>query len=503
VFPISAQPTTAATATLERPEVIHGQARVQERESTQPEPQTKQADAGGYDADVVVIGGGPGGYVAALRAAELGGKAIVIERDNVGGTCLNWGCIPSKALLSSAELLNQAREASKFGVKIDNVSVDLPGMMKHKEQIVTQLRSGTEFLLKKAKVEVIRDTGRLLKGNVVQVGDRKIKARNVILAMGSVVARPPIPGLGDNYITSNEALSLQPLPKSICIIGAGAVGLELGFFWHSCGVEVTVAEMFPHIGTGLDAEISDELERALKKSGMRIHTGAKAQRIEDVEGGREVVCETAQGELRIKAEVLMLATGRWPASKDQGLEELGLKMERGFVQVNEKLETNLPGVYAIGDLIGGFMLAHKAHHEGAIAAENAMGRNKKMSYRAIPVVIFTNPEVASVGLTEAEAREAGYDVKTGKFPFRVLGKSLAIGNRTGFAKVIADQKYGEILGVHLIGPHVTDMISEAAVAIESEATVEELAHSVHPHPTLSEAIMEAALDVFGMSVHKG
>jgi dihydrolipoamide dehydrogenase len=459
--------------------------------------------AGDYDADVVVIGGGPGGYVAALRAAALGGKAILIEKENVGGTCLNVGCIPSKALLSCAEVLNQTREGAKFGVKVNNIEIDTPSMMKHKEQIVSQLRGGTEFLLKRAKVEIIRDWGKLLKGNIVQAGDRKIKARNVILSMGSVVSRPPIPGLGDNYITSTEALSLQPLPKSVCIIGGGAIGLEFAFFWHSCGVEVTIVEMLPYIGTGLDAEISDELKRALQKSGIRIHNSAKAKQINDIEGGREVVCDSDDGELRVKAEVLLLATGRSPATRDQGLEELGLKMDRGFVLANERLETNLPGVYAIGDLIGGPMLAHKAHHEGAIAAENAMGMSHKMSYKAIPIVIFTNPEVASVGLTEAAAREAGYDIRVGKFPFRTLGKSLAIGNRTGFAKVIADQKYGEILGVHLIGPHVTDMISEAAVAIESEATVEELAHSVHPHPTLSEAIMEAALDVNGLSVHKG
>jgi dihydrolipoamide dehydrogenase len=224
----------------------------------------------------------------------------------------------------------------------------------------------------------------------------------------------------------------------------------------------------------------------------------------DVDGGREVVCDTDKGELRAKGEVLMLATGRWPATKNQGLEELGLELtERGFIKVNDKLETNLPGVYAIGDIVGGFMLAHKAQREGTVAADNAMGGNVKMSYRAVPVPIYTQPEVGCVGMTEADAREAGYDVRVGKFPYRVLGKSLAMGNRTGFAKIIADRKYDEILGVHLVGPHATDMISEAVVAIESEATAEELAHSIHPHPSLSEATMEAAQDLFGLSVHKG
>ncbi|MBW3624151.1 MAG: dihydrolipoyl dehydrogenase [Armatimonadetes bacterium] len=458
--------------------------------------------SGEYEADVVVIGGGPGGYVAALRAAQLGGKAIVIERDNVGGTCLNWGCIPSKALLACANLIHHVKDAGRFGVNIENYSIDVTAMMKHKDQVVTQLRNGTEYLLKRLNVELIKDTGRLLPGNVVQVGDRRIKARNVILAMGSVVARPPIPGLGDNYITSNEALSLDPLPKSICIIGAGAVGLEMGYFWNACGVEVTTVEMTDKIGSNIDVDVASELKRALEKQGMRFYMNAPAKEVRDAEGGREVVCGGAKGDIVVKAETILLATSRWPATQDQGLEELGLEMERGFVKVNSKMETNLPGVYAIGDIAGHPMLAHKAHHEGFIAAENVMGGDHHMSYRAIPGPIYTEPEVASVGLTEPEARERGYEIQVGTFPNRILGKSLAMGNRSGFAKVISDRKYGEILGVHIIGPNATELIAEAVVAMESEATVEELAHSIHPHPSLSEGVMEAALDILGASVHK-
>ena len=495
----------ASTATLEPPvaPIVTSPAQHPELEETEPKTLAQRVPTGDFDADVVVIGGGPGGYMAALRAADLGGRAVCIERDNAGGTCTNWGCIPTKALLACVDLLAGAREGARFGVKAENVTPDLGAMMKHKDQAVKQQRQGVEFLLKKAKVEYIRDTGRLLKDNVVQVGDRQIKSRSVILAMGSVVARPPIPGLGDKYITSNEALSLDPLPKSVVIIGGGIVGLEFSYLWNVLGVEVTIIEMLPHVGSYLDDEVAEELERALRKSGIRIYTGAPAREVVDVEGGREVVCDTPKGEVRAKGEVVMLATGRWPATRDQGLEEIGLKVERGFIKVNERMETNLPHVYAIGDVIGPPMLAHKATHEGLVAAENAMGGSKRMSYKAIPAPIYTEPEVASVGLTEVDAREKGFDVRIGKFPYRINGKSVAIGNRTGFVKVIADQKYGEILGVHMIGPHVTDMIAEAVVAMVSEATVEELAHSIHPHPSLSEVTMEAALDVLGESLHKG
>jgi dihydrolipoamide dehydrogenase len=495
---------SAAAATLERPkELVEPAPSDQGREAVQQEVQALLQTSGDFDADVVIVGGGPGGYVAAVRAAQLGARVIIIEQDNAGGTCLNWGCIPSKALIATASLYAQIKDAAKFGIKVENVSLDVPAMMKRKDQIVAQLRQGVEYLFKKHKIEYLKDTGRLLKGNVVQVGDRKIKARNVILALGSVVARPPIPGLGDNYITSNEAISLEPLPKSICIIGGGIIGLEMGYFWNACGVQVTIVEMMNKVGSNIDEEVAAELQRSLEKEGIRFHLNAPAKEVRDVKGGREVVCGGEKGDITVKAEVLMLATSRWPNTKNQGLEDVGIELDRGFIKVNDRMETNLPNVYAIGDVACQPMLAHKASREGIIAAENALGGDHRMSYKAIPGPIFTEPEVACVGLTEKEARDQGYDVRVGKFPYRVLGKSLSIGNRVGFAKIVADQKYGEILGVHLIGPHATDMISEAVVAMESEATVEELAKSIHPHPTLSEATMEAAEDVFGMSIHKG
>ncbi len=474
-----------------------------ERDEVQQEVQALLQSSGDFDADVVVIGGGPGGYVAAIRAAQRGGKVIVIERDNAGGTCLNWGCIPTKALLATASLFSEMKHASKFGIKVETPTLDIPAVMKRKDQIVTQLRTGVEFLFKKNKIEYVKGTGRLLADNIVQVGERKIRARNVILALGSVVARPPIPGLGENYITSNEAISLSPLPKSVVIIGAGAVGLEMGYFWNACGVQVAIVEMLGKIGSNIDEEVAAELQRSMEKEGVRFHLNAAAKEVRDVEGGREVVASGEKGDISVKGEVLLVATSRWPNTKNQGLEEVGLTLDRGYIKVNDRMETNLPGVYAIGDCACQPMLAHKASREGIVAAENAMGGDERMQYNAIPGPIFTEPEVACVGLTEVEARERGYNVRVGKFPYRTLGKSLAMGNRVGFAKVIADQKYGEILGVHLVGPHATDMIAEAVVAMQSEATVEELAHSIHPHPTLSEALMEAAEDVFGLSPHKG
>ncbi len=491
--------------TLDRPvaQVAQVFAEPQSRSTAQPEPQELRSSNGGHEADVVVIGGGPGGYVAAIRAAQLGGKVILIENQYLGGTCLNVGCIPTKALIASAEVFHQAQHAADFGVKVEGVSADLEAMLARKDKIVTQLRGGVEFLLKKNGVEVIKGTGKLLKDRVVQVGDRQIRAANVILALGSAPARLNLPGLGDDYITSDEAVFLKDLPRSMVILGAGAIGMEFAHVYSNLGVQVTVVEMMDHVLPGVDPDLSTELEKSFKRRGIKVHTSSKAKEFAaGAEGRKAMVMETPQGDQRLEAEVVFQAVGRRANTANAGLEELGLRMNRGLVLVDSHMRTNLPGVYAIGDIVGGAQLAHKASAEGVVAAENIRGLNTEMDYSVLPGCVYTWPEVATVGMTEAEAREKGYDVRVGRFDFRALGRAMAIGSREGFVKVVTETKYGEILGVHIIGPHATEIIQEAVVAMKAEATIDELAHAIHAHPTLPEAIMEAALDAKGEAIHK-
>ncbi|MGQ9523585.1 MAG: dihydrolipoyl dehydrogenase [Armatimonadota bacterium] len=451
---------------------------------------------------MVVIGGGPGGYVAAIRAAQLGAKTVLVERNKLGGTCLNVGCIPTKALLHCVEVLNEAKNAAEFGVHAEIVKPDLPRMMKRKDDIVKQLVTGVGFLMKKHNIEVVDAEGRLLRDRVVQAGDRTIRAANVILALGSVVARISIPGL-DEYLTSTEALELTEVPESLAVIGAGAVGIEFAYMYHKLGAKVTVIEMMPQILPGLDEEVVSHLDRSLRKSGLRIYTSATVKEAQRTDSGWELTVETEKGDQKVEAEKVLMAVGRVPATDGAGLEELGIKLNRRAIVVDDHMQTSVPGVYAVGDVVGGLQLAHKAFEEGKVAAENCCGLDVKMDHRFIPGAVYTNPEIATVGMTEAQAKEAGYDVRVGRFPFRPLGKAIAIGSREGMVKVVADARYGEVLGVHMVGPHVTDMISEAVVAMQSEATVEEIGRAVHPHPTLSEALMEAALDAMGQAIHKG
>lgn len=474
-------------------------AAVQTLPETLPQVRPLRADEEEYD--VVVIGGGPGGYVSAIRAAQLGGKVVLIEKKHLGGTCLNIGCIPSKALLYAASLYEKITQAKKLGILADHLRVDMGVLSKHRDQTVLQLRKGVEFLLKKNQVEVITGEGRLLKGRVVRVGSRELRARNVILAYGSVVKRILIPGL-DSYITSDEALSNSELPESILIIGAGAIGMEFAYFYHTLGVRTIVVEIMPQILPGIEEEIAGELHAAFRRKGVQIYTNSRVKSAE--RKGQHWVLTVAgpEGEETVEVAQVMMAVGRAPATSGQGLEELGIKMDRGFILVDQQMQTSLPGVYAIGDIVPGPQLAHKASAEGKVAAENCMGIPSKMDYRAVPTCIYTEPEVASVGLREQEAREKGYDVRVGRFPYSALGKGLAMGERYGLFKIVSEAKYGEILGVHIVGPQATELIAEAVTAIISEATVEELAHSIHPHPTLSEGLYEAALDALGRPIHK-
>ncbi len=464
--------------------------------------------------DIAFLGAGPGGYVAAIRAAQLGLKVAVIEKDKVGGTCLQRGCIPSKALLRSAEIYRNSKEADEFGIMIESVSLNFPKVQERKEKVVDQLTKGIEFLFKKNKITLINGYGKIMKKNgensevAVENSDGKtetILAKHLIIATGS---RPKsLPGLnidGKFIMTSDDALALEELPSSIVIIGGGVIGMEWASLLNDFGVEVTVVEFLPRILPLEDAEISKDITRAMKKRKVKLHTDTKVipSSVKIVEGHVELVAEKGDKQIELKADKVLVSVGREAVVDQIGLENVNVKVEKGFIKVDEFYQTDEKNVYAIGDVIGGLQLAHVASHEGIIAVENIADKNPHpLDYLTVSKCTFTHPEVASVGLTEDEAKEKGFAVKIGKFQFRGIGKSLVHGEMDGFVKLVVDEKTNDLLGVHMIGPHVTDMISEAGLAMVLDATPWEIAHTIHPHPTLSEAIMEAALDVEDEAIH--
>ncbi len=486
------------------------------------------AAVGEFDADVVVIGSGPGGYVSAIRAAQLGARTVCIEKQasEWGGTCLNWGCIPTKTMIASVERLQHAKHADDFGVILSGeIGFDFSKMMARKTKVVTTLRGGVQALLKNNHVRSVLGTGKLIDAHTVEVTaadgtTERITTANVILATGSVPILPPVPGLARNpedprgessngIWTSDEAVYAKECPKRMLIIGAGAVGLEFGFTFRGIGAEVTVVEFAPEILPSGDREIAAELRKSLKKQGINILTSHKVTNVAHEATGKVVTVEGADGKtLTIEVDVVLVGAGRKPFFEGVGLENAGVAtvtegpLSRRGVIVDEYLRTNVPNIYAIGDVTGKMLLAHLASHMGIVAAENAMGHIVKMDYRAVPAPIYTHPEVASVGLSEEEAREKGYDVQTGRFPFRPLGRAMALGETEGMVKVITESKYGELLGVHIVGPYATEMIHEGVLAIKLEATIEEMMTAIHAHPTLSEAMGEAALDVRGEAIHK-
>jgi dihydrolipoamide dehydrogenase len=461
--------------------------------------------------DLVVIGSGPGGYVAAIRAGQLGLKTAIVEKDDKwGGTCLHVGCIPTKDLLLSADVYDYVKNAKEFGIIDSNVSVDWPAMLARKTKVVTKLAKGVEFLLRKNKVDMIRGFGKILSPGKISVADpqgatREIAAQNIVVATGSEARM--LPGLeadGKTLLTNKEILSLPAIPKSMVIIGAGAVGVEFASIFQRFGTKVTVLEMLPRAVPLEDEEISAELEKSFKHQGIPIQTQAKVTKVTKTANGVTVEYTLADGKPQtIEAETCLVAVGRVPNTANIGLEKTRVKLERGFVKTDGVMQTDEPGVYAIGDIVANSpLLAHVASMEGIVAVTHAAGKHAEpINHRQIPNCTYTEPEVASVGLTERQAREAGHKVKIGKFPYAAVSKAAILGAREGFVKVVSDEKYGEILGVHIIGPRATETIAEAVMAMRLEGTVDDIAHTIHAHPTLAEAVGEAAHAAVDWAIH--
>ena len=481
------------------------------REEIQQEVQELMSPTGAFDADVIVIGSGPGGYVCAIRAAQLGGRVICVERkaSEVGGVCLNWGCIPTKAMIASVERLQHVKHADRMGITIGGeVGFDFAKLMARKEKVVTTLRGGVQSLLKSNHVKLALGWGKVTGPNSVEVtaedgSKQTFTARSIVIATGSQPFIPPIPGLeGEGIWTSDNAVSAGEVPKRMLLIGAGAVGLEFAYVYNGLGSDCTVVEIMPEILPAGDAEAAAELRKALTKQGIKFILDSKVTKVERKDSMFLVTIDGAKGQQTVECEVILVGAGRRSVLNDLGLEATGVNLEKNRIPVDEHLRTNVPSIYAIGDVTGKMLLAHLASHQGIVAAENAMGHEAKMDYRAVPSPVFTEPEFSSVGMTEKEAREAGYDVITGKFPFRPIGKAMAIDAQDGVVKIVAERKYGEVLGVHIVGPHASDLIHQAVMALKLEATVDELITMIHAHPTLAEAVLEAALDVKGEAIHK-
>ncbi|MEO8434258.1 MAG: dihydrolipoyl dehydrogenase [Pyrinomonadaceae bacterium] len=461
--------------------------------------------------DVTVIGSGPGGYVAAIRAAQLGLKAAIVEKDKrLGGTCTLRGCIPTKQLLMSAHIYEQMQHAADFGVQASGIQLAFADVQKRKDKVVMKNSKGIEFLMKKNSITRFNGTGRLaLPGKVEVTGEdgkkQIINTRNIIIASGSVVR--PIPGFdtdGERVVNSDHILELKEVPKSLIVMGAGAVGVEFASVYSRFGAETTIVELLPRLVPLEDEEVSKDLERAFRKRGIKSQVDTKLEKLEKTDKSVVVSGKTAKGEaVKLEAEMLLVAVGRMAYTEGLGLEGTKIKVERGFIQVDEYQQTGEKGVYAIGDVVPTPLLAHLASKEGIVAVEHMSGQKdvRPINLRLVPNCIYCDPEVASVGLTEAKAREQGYDVTVGKFPFSASGKARILGEEEGFVKVVSEKKYDEILGVHIIGPHATELIAEACVAMQLESTAEELGRTMHAHPTVAEAVMEAAEGVHGLTIH--
>jgi len=458
--------------------------------------------------DIAVVGGGPGGYVAAIRAGQMGAKTALIEKESLGGTCLNWGCIPTKAFVRSAELFADIQEAKNFGIKVENAEVDFPAVVKRKNKIVTRLVKGVEHLLKGHGVDMIEGEASFLDQNHLVVDDgsskKAVEAENIIIATGSQPSSLPIPGADlDGILDSRSALDLDELPESLVVVGGGIIGMEFAFIFNNFGVDVTVVEYLDQLVTGVDADIAKELDRSARRRRITVKTGAEVKEIKKSGSNYDVVYESRDKEQTVSGEKVLMAVGRRPFHKGLKAEKLGLEIDerRGGIKINKKMETNVDGIYAVGDVTDEVLLAHVASHQAVVAVENIMGEDKEIDYKAVPGAIFTSPEIGTVGLSEEEAEAEGIDYKVGTFPFAASGKVMAMGEREGKVKIIAEKESGRIIGAALIGIESSDLIAELTLAVNMGLTDDDLAETIHAHPTTSEVIHEAALDLKGGAIH--
>ena len=457
--------------------------------------------------DVIVLGSGPGGYVSAIRASQLGLKVAVIEKESLGGICLNWGCIPTKALLKSAQVFEYISHAEDYGITVKDANADFPAIIKRSRDVADGMSSGIAYLLKKNKVEVIYGFGKVKPGNKVAVTvDGKstdYSAKNIIIATGARSRQlPDLPQDGKKIIGYRDALALAKAPKKMVIVGSGAIGVEFAYFYNAMGTDVTVVEFMPNIVPVEDVDVSKQLQRSFKKSGIKVMTNSSVEKIDTNGTGCKVMIKTKKGEETIECDVVLSAVGIVANIENIGLEEVGIKTEKGKILVDDYYNTNVNGYHAIGDVLPNQSLAHVASAEGITCVEKIAGHNPEpIDYGNIPGCTYASPEIASVGMTEAAAKEAGYEIKVGKFPFTASGKASAAGHKDGFVKVIFDAKYGEWLGCHMIGYNVTELIAEAVVARKLETTGHEVLKAVHPHPTMSEAVMEAVAGAYDEVIH--
>lgn len=457
--------------------------------------------------DIIVLGSGPGGYVTAIRASQLGFKTAIVEKESLGGVCLNWGCIPTKALLKSAQVFEYLKHAKDYGLSIKEYDKDFDAVVNRSRNVAAGMSKGVQFLMKKNKIDVIEGHGKIVAGKKVAVtkGNKteEYQAQHIIIATGARSRElPSLPQDGKKVIGYREAMTLPKQPKKLIVVGSGAIGIEFAYFYNAMGTEVTLVEYLDRIVPVEDEEVSKQLERSFKKSGIQIMTGAEVTQVDTKGKGVKATVKKAKGEEVLSADIVLSAVGIKTNIENIGLEEVGIAVDRDKILVNDFYQTNLPGYYAIGDVTQGQALAHVASAEGILCVEKIAGQQiEPLDYGNIPGCTYCFPEVASVGLTEAQAKEKGYEIKVGKFPFSASGKAQAGGNSEGFVKVIFDAKYGEWLGCHMIGAGVTDMIAEAVLGRKLETTGHEVLKAVHPHPTMSEAVMEAVADAYGEVIH--
>lgn len=453
--------------------------------------------------DIIVLGSGPGGYVTAIRASQLGFKTAIIEKESLGGVCLNWGCIPTKALLKSAQVFDYLKHAEDYGLSVKEYDKDFGAVVNRSRGVADGMSKGVQFLMKKNKIEVIKGYGKLKPGKKVEVDGTEYNADHIIIATGSRSRElPSLKQDGKKVIGYREAMTLKEQPKKMIVVGSGAIGVEFAYFYNSMGTEVTIVEFLPNVVPVEDEDVSKQLEKSFKKSGINIMTSSEVTKVDTSGSGVKATVKTSKGEEILEADIILSAVGIKSNIENIGLEEVGIAVDRDKILVNNYYQTNIPGYYAIGDVTPGQALAHVASAEGILCVEKIAGQHvEALDYGNIPGCTYCYPEIASVGLTEKQAKDKGLDIKVGKFPFSASGKASASGAKDGFVKVIFDAKYGEWLGCHMIGAGVTDMIAEAVLGRKLETTGHEVLKTVHPHPTMSEAVMEAVADAYGEVIH--